>query len=347
MGKGTRGSQKKTISQYGDPAYDASTNLAQQSSGIMYGSPSNQSSGQARQRSPSPQNQQASPQQGNYQQNFEQLFPTGQLSLQDLEGKKSELSAMGMELIYSADGLSADILLPDGSHIDVMQGAKLGGMRPQQWDIEQPGGGQAAQGARGQGGVAGQALTDYSEILDRYRGFADTGGFSPQDLGAIRSRALSPVRAVYSDANRAIDRGRSLAGGYSPNYGAVKAKAAREQAYTTADATTNVEASIAQMVQQGKLAGMGGMSGIYGTTPGLANMFGQQALQAQGLQNQMGMGMIGASQQANQLPNAWDSTVGRIGQIGSAVFPWLNPVGSAMGAVSGGLNRPEMSDIYG
>jgi hypothetical protein len=128
------------------------------------------------------------------------------------------------------------------------------------------------------GGAAGRSISAHDEIMNRYREFAETGGYSPETLGAIRSRALSPVRAAYSDANRAIDRGRSLAGGYSPNYAAARSRTAREQAYANADATTNVEAALGEMVQRGRMGGIGGMSSVYGQSPGLAATFGQQAL---------------------------------------------------------------------
>src|SRR5437773_5397071 len=70
---------------------------------------------------------------------------------------------------------------------------------------------QAASGGGGGGGGGGfnpQAAAGFSE-------FSKTGGFSPEDLANIRARALSPVRAVYSNAQREVNRQRSLQGGYS------------------------------------------------------------------------------------------------------------------------------------
>lgn len=116
----------------------------------------------------------------------------------------------------------------------------------------------------------GRAPADYGNIFDRYQQFADTGGYSPGDISALRSRAVSPIRSVYSDVNRDIDRSRSLQGDYAPGYAATKAKVGREQAYSVADATTNVEGMLAQMIQQGKLAGLGGMTSIFGARPGMA-----------------------------------------------------------------------------
>jgi len=174
--------------------------------------------------------------------------------------------------------------------------------------------------------AAEQAFGDYGNIQGQLQNFATTGGYSPEDVANIRSRSVSPIRSIYSGARRGIDRQRSLQGGYSPNRTAALSKMAREQSYTTADASTNVEAALAQMINQGKRFGLSGMSSLYGTTPGLANMFGQQALGAQGLQNQMGLGIPQLQMGASQLPGPWETIMGRIGQIGGAIFPWEDKI---------------------
>lgn len=99
----------------------------------------------------------------------------------------------------------------------------------------------------------------YSEVMSGYRQFAETGGFSPEDLANIRARSVSPIRAVYANALQNVNRQRALQGGYSPNYGALTARLAREQSMSQADAAINREAGLAEMVQKGRLAGLGGM----------------------------------------------------------------------------------------
>lgn len=116
---------------------------------------------------------------------------------------------------------------------------------------------------------------DYSNIMGRYQNFADTGGYSSQDLSNIRARSVSPIRSAYTGAMRDMDRQRSLQGGYSPNYMAARARMARESSAALADANTNVEASIAQMIQQGRLQGLSGMGNMYSATPGRTSLFGQ------------------------------------------------------------------------
>lgn len=170
--------------------------------------------------------------------------------------------------------------------------------------------------------AADKAEGDYSGIMDRYKEFADTGGYSPDDIANMRSRAISPTRAVYSNAQRNVNRQRALQGGYSPGQGVLQARMAREQSQGMSDASTNVEAQLAQMKQQGRLAGISGMNQAYGTTPGMANMYGNiynQRLNAltdlQGLQNQLGLGTMNAQINASNIPGKWENTVGRIGDV--------------------------------
>lgn len=107
-------------------------------------------------------------------------------------------------------------------------------------------------------GGGGSSLNPAKEA--GYAEFAQTGGFSPEAISNIRSRALSPVRAVYSNAMQGVQRQRALQGGYSPNATATMAKMAREQSSQASDAATNAEAGLSEMVQKGRLAGLAGMS---------------------------------------------------------------------------------------
>jgi hypothetical protein len=108
---------------------------------------------------------------------------------------------------------------------------------------------------------------DYNSIMQGYRNFSETGGFSPDDLANIRARAVSPIRAVYANAQRDVNRQKALQGGYSPNFTASMAKMAREQSMSQADAAVGREAGIAEQVREGKLAGLGGMLNTLGQAP--------------------------------------------------------------------------------
>lgn len=172
-------------------------------------------------------------------------------------------------------------------------------------------------------------MEDYGNLMGQYNQFAQTGGFSPQDLGAIRARALSPTRAAYTNAQRNVNRQRALQGGYAPGFGTLQARMAREQGQGLSDAATNAEAAIAQMVQQGKLAGLGGAANLYGTTPAMAATFGNQVLGSTGLlsrgvENEMDFlnRVSGLQIGASQIPGVGDVALNRIGQISDMVRDW-------------------------
>lgn len=101
------------------------------------------------------------------------------------------------------------------------------------------------------------------ESLEGYRNFANTGGYSADDVRDIRARGISPIRAAYGNTMMNLDRSRALGGaGGSPNYIAAVSRAQRELPQQLADATQNVNAQLAESIRSGKLAGLSGMTGI-------------------------------------------------------------------------------------
>lgn len=153
-----------------------------------------------------------------------------------------------------------------------------------------------------------QQAQDYSRIMQGYQNLSSspayqnladlssTGGYSEADKADLRARGVSPIRSVYASANRDVDRQKALQGGYSPNYNAVKAKMAREMSDTISNQTQNVNADIASRVAQNKIGlaptyanmtaePLKAQQSLYGTTPALSNLFGNQALNAAQLQN--------------------------------------------------------------
>lgn len=94
---------------------------------------------------------------------------------------------------------------------------------------------------------------DTIAALGNLRELTQTGGLSAGDIQNLRSRGVSPIRSMYSTAQRDLNRQRSLSGGYSPNYGAVTAKMTRDMSSQIADQMDKVNAGIAQMVQSGRL----------------------------------------------------------------------------------------------
>lgn len=208
-----------------------------------------------------------------------------------------------------------------------------GTIEPKPIDI--PGG-----GGGGAGGGPSSSTWWHSGMPQSFAGFTDfskTGGFSPADLANIRARAVSPVRAVYANAQQNVNRQRSLQGGYSPGMGVLQARMAREQGQTTSDAATGAEASIAEMVQQGKLAGLQGM-------------MGSEATQGGATDSGSGGGGGGGGDGLSNLPDALvpEKKKGFWGKLGSG----LKKVGQialpiAAGALTGGIAAPITAGLTG
>lgn len=240
----------------------------------------------------------------------------------------------------------------------------------------------ASGGGAGKLGRNQVSWTDPFKSYGGYEEFSTTGGYSPTDIANMRARGVSPIRAAYANAQRGIGQQRALQGGYSPNAIATRAKMAREQGQSMADATQNVEAGLAEARNRGRLAGLSGMSGIegqrlaaqldagkfnaatlnaadetdqlnqlralqgmtslYGTTPGMAQLFGNQLNTSIGQGANYGINQQQVDIEGQKLPGAWDSAMGKIGDImdiaGAAstmAYPWLND-GEQMPFANGG-----------
>lgn len=102
---------------------------------------------------------------------------------------------------------------------------------------------------------------DYTNAYGQMKDLSETGGYSKEGINELRERGISPIRAIYANANREVDRNKRLQGGFSPNYNAVKAKMARELSDSIGNQVTNVNAGIAQNVASNRLQ----------ATPQLAN----------------------------------------------------------------------------
>lgn len=99
--------------------------------------------------------------------------------------------------------------------------------------------------------------SEFSSAMSTVRGLTESGGYTPSDIQAIRARAVSPIRSIYSSANRNINRQRTLQGGYSPNYTAASVKMAREMSEQLGEANTNVEAGLAETISKNRMQAAG------------------------------------------------------------------------------------------
>lgn len=242
--------------------------------------------------------------------------------------------------------------------------------------------------------------TDPFESYGGYKKFSETGGFDEAGKADIRARAIAPTRAIYDNASRNMARQRSLQGGYSPGYNAAVSRNTRQANEAISDANIAANSDLARMVQQGQLAGLGGMSGIegqrlgaqfqkniynadadkwategnagenrfgaeynyrnsrddvadrlgalqgmtslYGTTPGMSELFGNQVLQgqgqqlqAQGMQGDWGNTMMQNQFQNSQIPSNFETGLSRVGQVANIAGSVMNPVGGMLGYLGG------------
>lgn len=114
-----------------------------------------------------------------------------------------------------------------------------------------------------------QDQKNYDSAMSGFQNFANTGGYSPEDVQNMRARAQSGVTTAYGNTMRNLDRARALGGvGGSPNYIAAVSKAQRELPQQLSDAETNINSQLAQNIAGNKLQGLGGMGQLYGASQG-------------------------------------------------------------------------------
>lgn len=270
----------------------------------------------------------------------------GPASSENLQRALPELQQLYPGIRPDKSGGPLDELVYNGQIVDLISNAEGGGKKDWTFQTGGGGGGSNFLGGNSPGGVVGRNLGDYGDIYGRMSQWAEDGGLTEGDKANLRSRAVSPIRSIYSRGRQELGRQRSLQGGYSPGFSTALGRFNREQGQLTSDAATNAEAAITDMQQRGRQFGLSGMLNAYGATPGLSNMFGNQMLtsmgqqlQASGLQNQIGLGLIGGQNNLSQTPGDVGGFFNGLGNFArnasGAIYPWLGG-GGAGGPGSGG-----------
>jgi hypothetical protein len=145
--------------------------------------------------------------------------------------------------------------------------------------------------------------SDLTDAIGKLKNLSETGGYDAQGIADLRERGISPLRSVYANAQREIDRSRAIQGS-SASYAALKSKMARELSDKIAGATQNVNAGIAQNVAGNKLQ----------ASPIYASVTGQQS----DLQNQIGR------ENASILTSANAANVGNRNRVNEANVDTVN-----------------------
>lgn len=177
---------------------------------------------------------------------------------------------------------------------------------------------------------------DVTGSLSNLSNLATTGGYSGSDIANIRARAVSPTRSIYSSAQQNVERQKALAGGYSPNFGAVQAQMARDESQQISDADTNAEAAIAQNVASNKIAA----ASPYASASASANAAQTQADQANSaIVNQINEANANAQTQANEFNTQAQLAAAQANRTGTT------------GAISGQANlygtTPALTNTFG
>ncbi len=85
-----------------------------------------------------------------------------------------------------------------------------------------------------------------------FKNFAETGGWSPQEMADFRARAASGTPQLFNQLRDEMSRGRTVQGGYGPGYGTSMAQLARDKAEQIRQAQLGAETSLASSIREGK-----------------------------------------------------------------------------------------------
>ena len=105
------------------------------------------------------------------------------------------------------------------------------------------------------------------EMVERIRGkgvfddFAATGGYSNADIANTRARGIAPVGAFYGNLKNELARRQGVTGGYGAGFDTASARLARENAIGAAGAARDTELGLQGQIRSNKMAGAGALSG--------------------------------------------------------------------------------------
>lgn len=100
-------------------------------------------------------------------------------------------------------------------------------------------------------------------IREGYGNFAETGGYSADDISNIRNRAASSSPAFYESVrNRMAQKARASGLNTGGLFDVASDRLTRESARGAAENSLNAELGLADAIRQGKLQGLSGLTGL-------------------------------------------------------------------------------------
>jgi len=85
-----------------------------------------------------------------------------------------------------------------------------------------------------------------------FKNFAETGGWSPEEMADFRARSTSGIPEFYGGMRDELNRGRTVQGGYGPGYTEAGSQMARDRSRAMGEAQLGAETSLASSVREGK-----------------------------------------------------------------------------------------------
>jgi hypothetical protein len=179
----------------------------------------------------------------------------------------------------------------------------------------------------GGGGSAFDSTGDFAKARTGYEDFAATGGISSGDVRNLRDRATSKIPAFYNQVRNDMNRRRSIQGGYSPGFDDAYAESVRAGSRGAYEASRDAEAGIVGMRNQGKMAGLGGLTGIGNAAQQNSIANAGFADSAANRRAQMQMGLLGMQNQNAQFGATGLSNLRTQGADNTAIENYLQSLG--------------------
>jgi hypothetical protein len=105
-----------------------------------------------------------------------------------------------------------------------------------------------------------KSMGDLDTGINSYKNFIDTGGFSPEDIAAMRAQGVAPTRQIYQNAQDNLATAMNTAHGNMGNESVARSRMAADAADKIGAVNTSTEANLAQLKQQGKEFGTTGLT---------------------------------------------------------------------------------------
>lgn len=126
------------------------------------------------------------------------------------------------------------------------------------------------------------------KIREGYTKFADTGGFTPEDIQNIRQRGTSNIPSFYEAIRNQMAQKANAAGINNASiFSAASGRLTRQQAQAAQEAALNTELGISDQIRAGKQLGLEGLFGLDKSS----NEFRSQGMQ----------GLLGAGSEENAM----------------------------------------------